>query len=314
MMKHPERNTRDGSERLNRRIRPSLFIIHTFDSIVLSMDIGKKNRLKVSKISRTGVFLRDEENNRLPLAGKYSADSLHVDEDVDAFVYKDSDGRMVATLDEPLIQLNSFAYLMVNEIASVGAFMDWGLEKDLFVPFSEQNVEMVEGRRYVIYLYLDNESQRLVGSNKINKFLSNDDIALQPGDEVDLLLFKHTDLGFKVIINSKHEGLIYHSEIYQNAQVGDLMKGYIKTIREDGKIDVTLQKTGFRNMDANTERVLQYLKTHQGFLPLTDDSSPDDIAYLLQMSKKNFKKATGILFKKRMVQLLPDGVQLIGGE
>jgi len=278
------------------------------------MNIGEKNRLKVSKISRSGVLLRDEKNTRIPLTGNYDAASLHIDDEIDAFIYIGPDDNAVATLDEPLIHLNSFAYLMVKEITSFGAFLDWGLEKDLFLPFSEQNVKMEEGRRYVVYLYLDEESRRLVASNKINKFLSNDDIELQPGEEVDLLVFKQTDLGFKVIINSAHEGLIYHNEIFQPVQVGDALRGYIKTVREDGKIDVSLQKTGFRNMDANTERLLQYLKTHQGFIPLTDASSPDDIAALLQMSKNNFKKASGILYKKKLVQLMPDGVHLTGGE
>jgi len=217
----------------------------------------------------------------------------------------------VATLDEPLITLNSFAYLLVKEITSVGAFLDWGLEKDLFVPFSEQNVKMEEDRRYVVYLYFDEESERLVASNKINKFLNNDDINLQPDEEVDLLVFKRTDLGFKVIINSRYEGLTYHNEIFQTVQVGDALRGYIKTVREDGKIDVILQKGGFRHMDANTERLLHYLRTHKGFIPLTDDSSPEDIAYLLKMSKKNFKKASGILYKQRLINLIPDGIELI---
>jgi predicted RNA-binding protein (virulence factor B family) len=254
--------------------------------------------------------LRDDENNRIPLNGKFNSASLHVDDDVEAFVYTDSEGNLVATLDEPLITINTFAYLMVKEITSFGAFLDWGLEKDLFLPFGEQNVKMEEGRRYVIYLYRDERSGRLVASNKINKFLSNDDVRLQPGEVVDLLLFKHTDLGFKVIINSRHEGLIYHNEIFQPVQVGDALKGYIKAVREDGKIDATLQKTGFGNMDVNTERLLHYLKTHHGHIPLTDDSSPEDIADLLQMSKKNFKKATGILYKQRAIQLLPDGIHL----
>jgi uncharacterized protein len=278
------------------------------------MNIGEENRLKVSKITSGKVWLSDDENNRLLLTGKYSPGSLHVNDELDAFVYVDSEGAAVATLDEPLIKLNSFAYLMVKEITSFGAFLDWGLEKDLFLPFKEQNVEMEDGRRYVVYLYLDEDSGRLVASNKINKFLSNDDIELQEGEEVELLVFKQTDLGFKVIINSRHEGLIYHNEIFQSIQVGDALRGYIKTVREDGKIDVSLQKTGFRNMDENMERLLHYLKTHNGFIPLTDDSSPADIAALLQMSKKNFKKAIGILYKKRMVKLLPDGVHLTGGE
>jgi uncharacterized protein len=276
--------------------------------------IGEKNKLVVSKISPSGVFLRDENNNRIPLTGKYTSDSLHIDDEIDAFVYKDSDGKVAATLQQPLIQLNSFGYLMVKEVSSFGAFLDWGLEKDLFVPFSEQNAKMEEGRKYVVYLYLDQDSQRLVASNKINKFLSDDDIELQPGEEVDLLVFKQTDLGFKVIINSRHEGLIYHNEIFKPLQIGDMLKGYVKTVREDGKIDATIQKSGFRNMDTNTQRILDYLETHNGLLNLTDNSSPDEIASVLNMSKKNFKKAIGILYKRKIVRLEEDGVHLSSGE
>jgi uncharacterized protein len=278
------------------------------------IQIGQKNTLTVSKISAAGVFLRDEDNNRIPLAEKPAVGSLHMNDSVDAFVYKDSDGKLVATLQQPLIQINSFGYLMVKDVTPIGAFLDWGMEKDLFVPLSEQNGIMEEGRKYVVYLYLDDDTQRLVASNKINKFLSDDDIELEPGEEVDLLVFKQTDLGFKVIVNSRHEGLIYHNEIFQSLQIGDMLKGYIKTVREDGKIDVTLQKGGFRNMDANTQRVLDYLNTHKGFLNLTDKSSPEEIAAVVNMSKKNFKKAIGILFKKRIVRLEDDGVYLTDGE
>jgi predicted RNA-binding protein (virulence factor B family) len=153
--------------------------------------------------------------------------------------------------------------------------------------------------------------QRLVASNKINKFLSNDDIELQPGEEVDLLVFKQTDLGYKVIINSRYEGLIYHNEIFQPLQIGDEVKGFIKTVREDNKIDVSLQKSGFQKMDEGAKRIYDYLKTHDGFLNLTDNSNPEEIALLLNMSKKTYKKSIGSLFKKRIVRLDDDGVYLV---
>jgi predicted RNA-binding protein (virulence factor B family) len=273
--------------------------------------LGQKNKLSVSKIASSGVLLRDDENNRIPLAGDYDSASLHLGDKLEAFVYRDSDDKIVATTKEPLIQLNSFAFLLVKEITPVGAFLEWGLEKDLLVPFREQNVEMTEGRYYVVYLYLDENTQRLVGSNMINKFLSNEVLEVETGQEVDLLVFKQTDLGFKVIINSKHEGLLYHNEIYQSLQIGDTVKGYIKNIREDNKVDVILQKPGFQNIDVNIERILNYLKTHEGFLNLTDNSNPDDIAYVLNMSKKTFKKSIGILFKQRVIRLEQDGVHLI---
>ncbi len=273
--------------------------------------LGQKNNLSVSKISSAGVLLRDDENNRIPLAGEYDAESLHLHDKLEAFVYRDSDDKIVATTKEPLIQLNTFAFLLVKEITPVGAFLEWGLEKDLLVPFREQNVEMTEGRFYVVYLYLDENTQRLVGSNMINKFLSNEVLEIETGQEVDLLIFKQTDLGFKVIINSKHEGLLYHNEVYQSLQIGDTIKGFIKTIREDNKVDVILQKPGFQNNDVNTQRIMDYLKSHEGFLNLTDDSNPDDIAYLLNMSKKTFKKSIGILFKQRAIRLAEDGVHLV---
>jgi predicted RNA-binding protein (virulence factor B family) len=273
--------------------------------------LGQKNNLSVSKISPAGVLLRDDENNRVPLTGTYDSESFHLNDKLDVFVYRDSDDKIVATTAEPLIRINSFAFLSVTAITPVGAFLDWGLEKDLLVPFREQNVEMTEGRKYVVYLYLDENTQRLVGSNMINKFLDNEELTIETGEEVDLLVFKQTDLGFKVIINSKHEGLLYHNEIFQSLQVGDAVRGFVKNIREDNKVDVVLQKPGFQNIDTNIERILDYLKSHEGFLNLTDDSNPEDIAYLLNMSKKTFKKSIGILFKQRMVRLEEDGVHLV---
>jgi predicted RNA-binding protein (virulence factor B family) len=273
--------------------------------------LGQVNNLSVSKISSAGVLLRDDENNRIPLTGEYDSESFHLGDKLEAFVYRDSDDKIVATTKKPFIELNSFALLHVNEVTPSGAFVDWGLEKNLLVPFREQNVEMTEGRSYVVYLYLDENTQRLVGSNMINRFLSNEVLEIETGEEVDLLVFKQTDLGFKVIINNMHEGLLYHNEVFQSLQIGDRVKGYVKNIREDNKVDVILQKPGFHNIDVNIQRILDYLKSHEGFLNLTDDSNPEDIAYLLNMSKKTFKKSIGILFKQRVVRLEEDGVHLV---
>lgn len=257
------------------------------------------------------MYLRDDENNEVLLPNKYIPDGLRVGDTIDVFIYKDSEDRIISTTLTPLIQLNEFAFLEVKQVSSIGAFLNWGLEKDLFVPFREQNAKMVEDGTYVVYLLLDTQTDRLIGSNKINKFLSNENIELKEGEEVNLLVFNKTELGFKVIINSKHEGLLYHNEIFKPVKLGDSLKGYIKTIREDNKIDVVLQKQGFANMDVNTTRIMEYLKNNNGFLKLTDDSAPEEIAHVLNMSKKNFKKSIGMLYKKQMVNLQPDGVYLV---
>ena len=274
------------------------------------LNLGQKNKLTVKRITAQGFYLADEEANEVLLPNKYIPDGLRVGDSIDVFIYKDSEDRIIATNLEPLIKLNEFAFLHVKQVSAIGAFLDWGLEKDLFVPFREQNAKMMEDGNYVVYLYLDTQTERLTGSNKINKFLSNENLELRTGDEVNLLVFGKTELGYKVIINSKHEGLIYHNEIFQPIKLGDSLKGFVKTIRDDNKVDIALQKQGFHNMDVNVQKIVAYMKDHNGQIHLTDDSAPEEIAEVLNMSKKVFKKSIGILYKKQLVNIQPDGVYL----
>lgn len=275
------------------------------------IQIGQKNTLTVARITGVGFYLTDGEGNDVLLPNKYIPDALRVGDSIEVFIYTDSEDRPIATTLNPFILLNQFGYLRVKDVSGIGAFLEWGLEKDLFVPFKEQNAKMKVDGKYVVYMYLDAKTNRLVASNKINKFLDNETLSVKTGEEVEVMVFNETELGFKVIVNSKHEGLVYHNEIFRPLQIGDALKGYVKTIREDNKIDIVLQKQGFENMDVNTQTVLDYLNANKGFLQLTDNSSPEEIAETLKMSKKNFKKAIGVLYKKQMVQLQVDGVYLI---
>ena len=245
------------------------------------------------------------------LPNKYIPQDVKEGDEIEVFVYKDSEDRPVATTLTPKIQRHDFAFLEVKDVNNYGAFLDWGLEKDLMVPFFEQAVKMEAGKSYVVYLFLDQETDRLVATSKVEDFLEDEDIELEEGQEVDLLVYKKTDLGYKVIINNLFEGLIYHNEIFQPVQIGDKLKGYIKTLREDKKIDVILQKTGYKNIiEPNSEKILEAIKKHDGFLPLNDKSSPDEIYKSLGMSKKVFKKAIGALYKQKVIIIEKDGIYL----
>lgn len=246
------------------------------------------------------------------LPNKYCPEEYAVGDFLNVFVYLDYLERPIATNLTPKVQLHQFAHLKCVEVNEIGAFMDWGLEKHLFVPFREQRQKMQIGRWYMVYLDLDNKSQRLVGSNKIEKRLSNDEINLEPKQEVDLIVYQKTDLGYSVIINHKNKGLVYDNEIFEPLRIGEELKGYIKQIREDQKIDVSLKPIGYHKaMDEYTERIYQQLIDSDGFLGLNDKSSPEDISDKLQMSKKAFKKAIGSLYKQRMISIEEDGIRLI---
>jgi predicted RNA-binding protein (virulence factor B family) len=190
--------------------------------------------------------------------------------------------------------------------------MDWGLEKDILVPFKEQAREMEKGKRYLVYLYLDEKTNRLVASSKTNQFLDNENLTVEKDEEVDLIVSHITDLGINVIINGKHKGLLYKDEVYDDSiRTGDKLRGFIKTIRPDHKIDVSLQKQGYENVEPNAEKILSELKANRGFLRLNDNSHPEDIKVVLKMSKKTFKKAIGALYKERLIDIKEDGIYLI---
>ena len=275
------------------------------------LHLGIKNTLRILRGTIVGMFLGDDEENDVLLPKKYIPEDAVVGDDIEVFIYKDSEDRIIATTLEPKIQLNQFACLQVKAVTVIGAFLDWGLEKDLFVPFREQNKKMEEGKWYVVFLYLDEETDRLVASCKVNRYFEKENIDLTIGQEVDLLVFEETEMGLNVIINGKYKGLIYENEIFQRIKIGTNTKGYIKNIREDNRIDVSLQKQGYENVEPNAERILAKLKSNNGFLDITDKSDANYVMYQLEMSKKTFKKAVGALYRQRIIRLEEDGIYLV---
>jgi predicted RNA-binding protein (virulence factor B family) len=275
------------------------------------IELGKTNTLVILRDTSVGMYLGDENGETVLLPKKFIEPEFRVNEEIDVFIYKDSEDRLIATRYKPYAEVGQFAFLNVSAINQVGAFLDWGLEKDLFVPFKEQKNKMQEGYSYVVYIYLDEASQRIVASGKINKFISNDELTVEQGEEVDLLVYNKTDLGFTCIINGLHKGLIYHNDLFTDLEVGDDVKGYIKLIRENNLIDLSLQNLGFKHVLSSTDKILEYLRANDGFMNLTDKTSPDIIERKFNMSKATFKKSIGVLYRQRKVTLHEDGVRLI---
>ena len=274
------------------------------------MKIGHYNTLKIERLTKVGLFLSDgKEDVLLPL--KYVPKSYSIGDELIVFVYLDHEERPVATTLEPYILMDEFGLLRVNYVNNIGAFLDWGLEKDLFVPFREQARPMEKGKRYLVFAYIDEKTNRIVASSKTNQFLNNENVTIQVGDEVDLIISHITDVGINVIINDQYKGLLYKDQVYDDIRTGDRMVGYIKTIRPDNKIDVTLQKAGYQNIEPNAQKIVDELKASRGFLRLNDNSDPEDIKTVLKMSKKTFKKAIGLLYKDKQIELKEDGIYLI---
>ena len=268
------------------------------------------NSLIVLRETDVGLFLGDSENNEVLLPASFIKSKYKNNDNISVFVYTDSDHKLIASSHKPFAEINNFAYLRVTSVTDFGAFLEWGLEKDLFVPFNEQKIKMNVDDFYVVYIYLDKLTNRLLGSNKIDKFISKEIPELETAQEVDLLVFEESPLGFSAIINGKYKGLIYHNDIYQDVYIGDEMKGYVKTIREDHLIDISFQKCGFKNVLDSTELILAYIKKNNGFINLHDKSSPEEISIRLSMSKATFKKSIGILYRHKKVLIKPDGVYL----
>ncbi|MDB5255356.1 MAG: hypothetical protein JWM14_51 [Chitinophagaceae bacterium] len=275
------------------------------------IEIGKHNRLIVLRNTSVGLYLGDQEGQDILLPIKYIPEGIDINDEIDVFVYRDSEDRLIATTLEPRIKLNGFASLRVKDVNDFGAFLDWGLEKDLMVPYREQTTRMRVGQYQIVYLYVDETTGRLAATNKLDRFLEEESEDLTEGQQVDLLVWTETDLGYNVIINQKYKGLLYKNQIFSVVEPGDEVTGYIKHVREDRKIDVSLQQQGFANIEVNAQVVLDRLKKNKGFLPLTDNSSPEDIMDELQMSKKTFKKAIGTLYKQKLIVLEDKGISLL---
>jgi hypothetical protein len=274
------------------------------------IEIGKKNTLRAIRNTPQGIYLVDKNNNEVLLPNKYVPKTLQAEELLEVFVYKDSEDRLIATTLVPLIEANSLAKLLVNEVNSFGAFLDMGIDKDLLVPIKEQLNPMKEGKSYWVYCYLDEVTQRLVGSSKIKRFLTNDKHNLVVGQEVDCLIFDDTPLGYLAVINNKQYGLIYHNEVYSNLRIGDTTQAFVKKIKDTGEIDLSLQKIGFTHVNDQTDVILNHLKKNGGFLNLNDDSAPEEIQARLKISKKVFKKAIGILYREKKITIEEQGIRL----
>lgn len=268
------------------------------------MKIGEYNTLHINRMVDFGAYLIDDDTHEVLLPKRYLTPEMKVGDAIRVFVYNDSENRPVATTEQPKAVVGDFALMRVKAVNKVGAFLDWGLTaKDLLVPFSEQRVDMQAGRSYVVRVYLDPASQRIVASAKLAKFLNQTEPDYYHRERVEVLVVQRSDLGYRVIINNEHWGQIYQNEIYQDVNIGDRLTAFIKQVRPDGKVDVTLAKIEKMRVDDLADRIEQYLHAHGGEMSLTDKSSPDEISKAFGCSKKDFKKALGLLYKQQKVTL-----------
>ncbi len=272
--------------------------------------LGDYNKLSILRDTDPGLFLGDDDGNEVLLPNRYVPESFEIDDKLEVFVYLDNEERPVATTDKPYIIKGDFALLRCNAVTKFGAFLDWGLVKELFCPFKEQAFKMKTGGWYLVHCYLDDETERLVASSKTNRFLDNKELTVSQFEDVDVIVSHPSDFGMNVIVNKKHLGLIYKDDIFKDISVGDRLKGIVKKIRHDNKLDISLSQIGYRNIEPNAEHILNELHDHRGFLPVHDKSDPDIIKEMLQMSKKSFKKAIGSLYKERQIDIKEDGIYL----
>ncbi len=276
------------------------------------IEIGRSNELRILRNTSVGLYLGDESGEEVLLPNKYCPEKFELQDKIEVFVYHDHEERKVATKIRPKILLNEFELLQVTAVTNVGAFMDWGLEKDLLVPFREQRHKMQEGKWYIVYLDVDRKTDRLYASNRIDDFLQNRVLTVERGEEVSLFVFQKTDLGFSVIVNNIHKGLLFRNEIFKELNIGDKIIGFVKNIREDNKLDISIQRIGYENFnDCNSELIFHKLVENEGFLPVTDKSSPEEIRRQFGISKKAFKKSIGALYKQRKITILPEGIKSI---
>lgn len=275
-------------------------------------EIGKYNVLTAAKSTPQGMYLTDEEGNEILLPNKYVPHTCSVGTRLKVFIYLDSEDRIIATTKSPKATAGDFACLKVKDVNNIGAFLDWGLEKDLFVPYKEQRRTLYQGESCVFYIYVDKETNRLLASSKLNKHLTKNIEQISSGDEVEVLISSKTDLGYNCIVNNKYSGLIYQNEAFKELQAGDKLKAFAKKVRHhDGKIDISLQKAGYKKVEGLPEQILKKLKLQAGFMPVNSKTPPDKIYNLFGVSKKTFKMAIGALYKERKIEITETGIKLI---
>lgn len=275
------------------------------------LNIGNYNTLKIIKILSFGAYLDGGEGKEILLPTRYVPDGAQVGDEVEVFIYHDNEGRLIATTLHPKAVVGEFAFMQVKSVNTTGAFLDWGLMKDLLVPYKEQKLTMREGKWYLVYVRLDHVTGRIMASARIEKFLNNIPPKYKFNQEVDLLVADDTEIGYKVIVNNLHWGMVYHNQVFQRLEKGEHLKGYVKEIREDDKLDISLAPLGYQKVDGVAQTILQALQVQNGFLPVHDKSDPEVIYSLFRCSKKAFKQAIGALYRQHRIALEPDGIRLI---
>lgn len=275
------------------------------------VEVGKYNTLKIVKDLDFGVYLDGGNGLEILLPARYVPKNVKPGDEVEVFIYHDNEGRLIATTARPKATVGEFAFMEVKSVSNAGAFLDWGLMKDLLVPFREQKMAMREGKWYLVYLRVDHVTGRVMASARIEKFLNNVPPCYEHNQEVDLLVADETDIGYKVIINHLHSGMVYHNEVFRRLEKGERLKGYIKEVREDEKVDVSLTPLGFQRVEGIAATVLDALKVQGGFLPVHDKSEPEIIYSLFRCSKKAFKQAVGTLYKQHLIMIQEDGIRLV---
>ncbi|MBI2269950.1 MAG: GntR family transcriptional regulator [Bacteroidetes bacterium] len=273
-------------------------------------EIGKLNTLRVVKELDFGIYLDGEQLGEILMPRRYVPAGTKPGDKLEVFIYLDSEDRFIATTERPFASVGDFALLDVVGVNSVGAFLDWGLPKDLLVPFREQKQKLEVGKSYVVFVYLDVETNRIVASAKPEKFLDRSPADFEEGEGVDLLILSKTDLGYKAMINKTHTGVLYKNEVFESLEKGQQLKGYIRKIRPDGKVDLILHKPGYEKVDDISKQILDKLKEKSGFIALNDKSSAESIYEMFRVSKKTYKKAIGALYRERVITIEDAGIRL----
>lgn len=275
------------------------------------INIGKYNRLRVARFVDFGAYLTDDSDNEVLLPARYVPADAAVGDEIEVFVYNDSEDRPVAVTEHPFACVGDFAFLQVAQVNKIGAFLDWGVPKHILVPFSEQRVRMEEGGIYPVYVYLDHLTKRVVASAKLEKFLGNVMPEYQPGDKVNALVWQHTPLGYKVIVDNLFQGMIYDNEVYAPLEIEQTITAYVKAVRDDNKIDLTMGDKAANRVAGIADEIIDRLGRESGKLNLTDSSSPEDIKDAFRCSKKDFKKALGKLYKEHKIIITDDHIRLV---
>jgi len=282
-------------------------LIRIFTKKKIMVQLGKYNTLVIKEIVKHGLYLDDGDGGQILLPSRYLNENMKPGIELEVFIYRDSEDRLVAVTDQPRAQAGELAFLQVVSSSAVGAFLDWGLPKDLLVPFSEQAERMITGKYYLVFVYVDSVTNRLLASSKLNRFIGNEEADLKPGTEQELIVARSSETGYHVIVDQRFWGILYHNEVFRKLAVGDRITGYVTLLRPDGKIDCSLYPPGMNRVEQLAGEIMEQLEMAGGFLPLSDTTDPEKIRELFNESKKTFKKALGYLFRQKSIVLTDEG-------